>query len=165
MLIPTIIMGIIALIFFIIAARQGNNQHIIGLKSAMQMTLEILPILLFAFIIAGLVQTILPKDLLSRWVGTESGLRGIIVGTLAGSITPGGPYVSLPVVAGLLRSGAGIGTMVAYLTAWSLWAVARLPMEFGILGWRFTVIRILSVLIFPPIAGFIANGIAKFFNI
>lgn len=165
MLIPTIVMGVIALIFYIITARQGEGQHINGLKSAMQMTLEILPILLFAFIIAGLVQTILPQDLLSRWVGTESGFRGIIVGTLAGSITPGGPYVSLPVVAGLLRSGAGVGTMVAYLTAWSLWAIARLPMEFGILGWRFTLIRILSVLIFPPIAGVIANGIGKFFNI
>jgi len=99
----------------------------------------------------------LPQDLLSRWVGVESGKRGILIGTLAGGLTPGGPYVSLPVVAGLLRAGASVGIMVAFLTAWSLWAVSRLPMEVGILGWKFTLIRIASTFFFPPIAGLIAQ--------
>ena len=113
---------------------------------------------------AGLVQVLLPKDLLGNWVGASSGLRGIMIGTLAGAITPGGPYVSLPIVAGLLSAGAGIGTMVSFLTSWSLWAVARLPMEVGIIGWKFTLIRLLSVLIFPPIAGLMANFISKAFK-
>ena len=50
-------------------------------------------------------------------------------------------HLSLPVAAGLLRSGAGVGTMVAFLTGWSLWAVGRIPMEVGVLGWKFTLIR------------------------
>jgi uncharacterized membrane protein YraQ (UPF0718 family) len=90
-------------------------------------------------------------------VGGESGLRGILIGTVAGGLTPGGPYVSLPIVAGLLKAGAGVGTMVAYLTAWSLWAVGRLPMEFGMLGWRFTLVRLACTFFFPPIAGLIAQ--------
>jgi uncharacterized membrane protein YraQ (UPF0718 family) len=95
--------------------------------------------------------------MLSRWVGQESGLRGILIGTLAGGIAPGGPYVSLPLAAGLLRSGASIGTMVAFLTGWSLWAVSRLPMEVGILGWKLTFIRLACTFFFPPIAGIIAQ--------
>ncbi len=71
-------------------------------------------------------------------------MRGIIIGTVAGGLTPGGPYVSLPVVAALLCSGVGMGTMVAFLTGWSMWAVSRLPMEVGILGWKFTIIRLAS---------------------
>lgn len=58
---------------------------------------------------------------------------------------------------GLLRTGARVGTMVAFLTGWSLWAVTRLPMEVGILGWKFTIIRIASTFFFPPIAGLIAQ--------
>jgi len=111
-----------------------------------------------------LVQVLLPRDLLSSWVGTESGFRGIMIGTLAGSVTPGGPYVSYPIAAALMKSGAGIGTMVAFVTGWSLWAVARLPMEVGILGWRFTIIRLISVVVFPPIAGVVANGVARIFH-
>ncbi|MEE8317826.1 MAG: permease, partial [Candidatus Omnitrophota bacterium] len=79
----------------------------------------------------------------------------------AGALTPGGPYVSMPIVAGLLRSGASMGTMVAYMTGWSLWAFGRLPMEIGILGFRFALIRLISVMILPPIAGFFAQFISK----
>jgi uncharacterized membrane protein YraQ (UPF0718 family) len=157
MLIPTLIMGLIALVLILVGYNRGEGEHLIGLKSALAMTTQILPLLLFAFIVAGMVQILLPKEMLSKWIGTESGIRGILIGSLAGGLAPGGPYVSLPVVAGLLKSGASIGTMVAFLTGWSLWAVGRIPMEIGILGWKFTLIRILSVLIFPPIAGLIAH--------
>ena len=157
MFVPTIIMGILALVFVVVGYTAGGGKHLVGLKAAAKMTVEILPLLIFAFIIAGMVQVLIPKELITRWVGAESGIKGILIGTVAGGLTPGGPYVSLPLVAGLLKAGAGLGTMVAYLTSWSLWAVGRLPMEFGMLGWRFTVIRLACTFFFPPIAGFIAH--------
>jgi uncharacterized membrane protein YraQ (UPF0718 family) len=157
MLIPTIIMAALAIVLLAIGYSKGGGQHIQGLNSGLKMIVEIIPLLLFAFIVAGMIQVLLPQELLSRWIGEESGLKGILIGTLAGGVTPGGPYVSLPVVAGLLKAGAGVGTLVAFLTAWSLWAVARLPMEIGILGWRFTFIRLACTFFFPPIAGYIAN--------
>ena len=157
MLIPTIIMGTLALILVLIGYYKGQDQHISGMKAAVAMTIEIIPLLVCAFLIAGMVQVLLPRDLLSRWVGMESGMRGILIGTVAGGLTPGGPFVSLPIAAGLLRSGASVGTMIAFLTAWSLWAVARLPMEVGILGWKLTLIRVASTFFFPPIAGLVAQ--------
>jgi hypothetical protein len=47
--------------------------------------------------------------------------------------------------------------MVAYITAWSLWAISRLPMEIGIMGWKFTLVRLACTFFFPPIAGLIAQ--------
>jgi uncharacterized membrane protein YraQ (UPF0718 family) len=161
MLIPTIIMGILAGILLVVAYSQGDGRHISGMKLALTMTGQMIPMLVFALIVAGMVQVLLPRELLARWVGVESGMKGILIGTLAGGLSPGGPFVSLPIVAGLLKSGASVGTMVAYLTGWSLWALARLPMEVGILGWKFTLIRIASTFFFPPIAGLIAHAIAS----
>ena len=161
MLIPILVMAALAVVLLIIAVRQGTGAYQTGLKSAWRMTIEVLPLLLLAFIVAGLVQAMLPRALIAKWVGTESGFRGIIIGSLAGGLAPGGPYVSLPIVAGLIKSGAGIGTMVAFLTGWSLWAVNRLPMEVGILGWKFTLIRLASVFVFPPVAGFIAQWLFR----
>jgi hypothetical protein len=40
-------------------------------------------------------------------------------------------------------------------------SVARLPLEVGIMGWRFTLIHILSVIIFAPLAGLIATLLMK----
>jgi uncharacterized membrane protein YraQ (UPF0718 family) len=157
MLIPTIMMAALAAILLIVGYYKGQGQHVTGLKSTLNMTVQILPLLIFAFVVAGMVQVLLPQELISKWIGAESGLRGIFIGTIAGAFAPGGPYVSLPVAAGLLRTGAGVGTMVAFLTGWSLWAVSRLPMEVGILGWKFTLIRLASTFFFPPIAGLIAH--------
>jgi len=157
MVVPTVIMGLLAIILVFVGYYRGGGEHVLGLKSAMNMTVQILPLVIFAFIVAGMIQILVPQELLSRWIGRESGLRGILIGTVAGGLAPGGPYVSLPVAAGLLRAGASVGTMVAFLTGWSLWAVARLPIEVGVMGWKFTLIRIASTFFFPPIAGLIAN--------
>jgi len=157
MLIPTVIMAVLAIILLFIGYSKGEGQHIQGLKSAWDMTIRVLPLLVFAFILAGMVQVLLPHELLSKWIGEESGIRGIFIGTLAGGFTPGGPYVSLPLVAGLLHAGAGVGTMVAFLTGWSLLAFSRLPLEIGILGWKFTFVRLACTFFFPPVAGLLAH--------
>ncbi len=157
MLIPTIIMGVIAVALLFIGYQKGGGEHILGLKSAGNLLLQITPLLIFAFIIAGMVQYLVPTEMMSKWVGTESGWRGILIGTAVGGFMPGGPYIILPIAAGLLRVGASVGTMVALITSWSLLAFIRLPMEIGIMGWKFTLIRLACTFFFPPIAGLIAN--------
>lgn len=159
MLIPTIVMGVIAVALLVIGYLRGGGEHIMGLKSGGTLLLQILPLLIFAIIIAGMIQVLVPAELISRWVGAESGIRGIFIGTVVGAVMPGGPFVCLPIAAGLLRVGASIGTMVAFLAAWSLWAVSRLPLDIAILGWQFTLIRLACTFFFPPIAGLIANFI------
>ena len=157
MLVPTIIMGVLAVVFLFLAYNKGDGAHLTGLKAAGNMLLQVAPLLVFAFIIAGVIPLLVPREQISRWIGTESGMRGILIGTVVGGFLPGGPYVSLPMAAGLLQVGAGVGTMVALLTGWSLLAFSRLPMEIGIMGWKFTVVRLVCTFFFPPIAGFIAN--------
>ncbi len=94
MLVPTIVMGVFAVTLLVIGYSKGEGQHISGVKSALSMTGEILPRLIFAFIVAGMVQVLLPRELLAKWVGEESGIRGLLIGTVAGGLSPGGPYVS-----------------------------------------------------------------------
>lgn len=157
MLVPTIIMGLLATTLLTIGYYKGQGEHVNGVKLALSLTIQVLPLLVFALIVAGMVQVMVPKEILSKLVGEESGIRGILIGTVAGGLSPGGPYVNLPIAAGLLHAGASVGTMVAFLTGWSLWAFSRLPMEVGILGWKLTLIRIASTFFFPPIAGWIAQ--------
>ena len=155
MLVPTIVMGVLAVILVFFAFQKGV--HVTGLKVSWNMLIQIIPLLILAFVVAGMVQVLVPQELISKWVGAESGFRGIIIGTVLGALAPGGPFVSMPIAAGLLRAGAGVGTMVAFLTGWSLLAVSRMPMEIGILGWKFTMIRLACTFFFPLIAGWIAN--------
>ena len=67
------------------------------------------------------------------------------------------PFVSLPLIAVLAKSGASIGTKIAFITSWSLIAVNRLPMEIGILGWKFVLYRLSCTFLFAPLSGVIAQ--------
>ena len=71
MLIPTIIMGVIAVVLVFLSYQKGV--HIQGLKASGNLLLQIIPLLVFAFIVAGMVQFLIPREIISRWVGMESG--------------------------------------------------------------------------------------------
>ncbi len=49
MLIPTVVMGTLAVILLAIGYFRGEGQHITGIRSALTMVIEILPLLVFAF--------------------------------------------------------------------------------------------------------------------
>jgi len=150
-------MGALALVVLYIGYSKGGDLHITGLKAGLDMTVQVLPLLIAAFVVAGMVQVLVPEELVSEWVSAESGTRGILIGTAAGTLAPGGPHVTFPIAAGFLKAGAGVGTLVAFLTAWGLLSIARLPMAVGILGWKITLIHIASTILFAPIAGLIAH--------
>ena len=156
MLIPTLIVGILAIILVFIGYQKGV--HIQGLRIFWSMLIQVAPLMILAFIVAGMIQALIPREIVASWIGIGSGFRGLLIGTVMGCLTPtGGPWVSLPIAAGLLRTGASIGTMVAFITSWSLLSLARIPVEVGIMGWQFTLIRMACVFFLPPIAGLIAN--------
>ena len=157
MLVPTLLMGVLALTLLYIGYSRGGDLHITGLKAGLDMTVQVLPLLIAAFIVAGMVQVLVPEEMVSEWVSAESGMRGILIGSTAGALAPGGPHVTFPIVAGFHKAGAGVGTLIAFLSAWGLVSVARLPMAVGILGWKITLIHIASTILLPPITGLIAH--------
>lgn len=155
-----IVMAILAIATFAFAYSKGR--HMEGLAIAKNMIWQILPLILLAFVVAGMLQVIIPAEQVAKWIGENSGFKGIIMGTLVGAILPGGPYVTLPVMVGFAKLGASIPVLVAMITGWSLIAVMRLPMEFGILGPRLTLIRLASTFLLAPIAGLIAGVLVRF---
>jgi uncharacterized membrane protein YraQ (UPF0718 family) len=121
--------------------------------------------LLAAFVLAGFVQVLLPKNLIIKWVGAESGMRGILIASSVGAITPGGPMVSFPLVASLFKLGAGYGPLIAYLTSWSVLSFFRIAIwEIPFMGIKFTALRFFVSLILPVVAGLSAQKISRFFE-
>ncbi len=159
MLVSTIIMAALAATLLAVGYSRGKGEHLLGMEKSLGLLIGILPLLLCAFIVAGMVEVLIPKETLAELVGRESGFKGILIGSLAGGLAPGGPFVSLPIALGFLKAGAGVGPFVAFLTGWSLIAVSRLPMEVGILGWKPALVRLACTFFFAPIAGLIAHAL------
>jgi len=157
-LISTVIFAVLTAACMYLAYRRHDGSLAAGLKSTWTMFRGSWLLLVVAWLFAGYIEVMLPREFVAHWLGRESGWRGIILACLAGAITPGGPYIAMPIVAGLYRAGVGEGALVAYLTAWSLYAFGRLPFEITFIGVRLAAIRWASVCIFPPIAGLIAKA-------
>ena len=116
------------------------------------------PRIVAALTISGLLWAMLPRDKLSRLVGTESTWRGLVIATGAGIITPGGPASAFSLLALLGGAGADRGAMVAYLTAWSTMGLQRvLVWDVPFMGADFSLARFLISLPLPIIAGLIAR--------
>lgn len=75
---------------------------------------------------SGFVAEALPNEWIAPWLGPESGFLGIVIATLGGALTPGGPVVGFSIGAAALKSGAGAPQVIAYSTAWALYAIHRL---------------------------------------
>jgi uncharacterized membrane protein YraQ (UPF0718 family) len=106
-----------------------------------------------AFLTAGFLQALVKKEFITRWLGRESGIKGILLACLGGGLIPGGPYAYYPIAGALLKSGAGLGVLIAFVTAKNLWSVSRLPLEIAILGTSVTIRRFLITFLIPPLLG------------
>lgn len=119
---------------------------------------SIAPRLPFALIAAECLGRLLPPDVVSTWIGTGTGLTGVLIASVIGAALPGGPMLAFPLAIALLRAGAGPEALVALITAWSLIAVNRtLLFELPLLGPRFTAWRLALCLPLPIITGALAG--------
>ena len=153
-----IVLGFVIIILGILAYKQGNFPLVLdGIKSGISILVREIPLLAAAFLTAGFLQALVKKEFISRWLGREAGLKGILLACLGGGLIPGGPYAYYPIAGALLSSGAGLGVLVAFVTAKNLWSVSRLPYEFAILGTSITLRRYLITFLIPPLLGILVE--------
>ena len=129
-----------------------------GLGRGGALLLEFGVLIILSFLAAGFAMVLIPTGWVEGALGQDSGLRGILIGTAAGAMTPAGPFVAMPIAAVLIRSGAAAGPVVAFLTGWSLLAVHRfVAWEIPIVGMRIALLRYAVSLLLPVLAGLLAR--------
>ena len=156
--VSALVLIVAAAVFAAIAYWKDPGLPWLGAKTGLSMIWFILPRLIPALILAGMIQVVIPQETVARYFGRESGLGAILVASLAGVLTPGGPMVSVPLLVVLANSGVALGPLVAYMTSWSLFGVQRIiAWEAPLMGWHFVVVRVIPILAFPIIAGWLVK--------
>ena len=135
----------------------GEDAFRQALDEAWNLLLFILPRVGAAVLIAAFLQLLVPREVVSRLIGDKAGIGSVVIATIAGIFTPGGPLTSFPIVIALYSAGANKGALVAYLSAWAMVGLQRiLVWELPLMGPEFTLVRVGASLILPVIAGTIA---------
>jgi uncharacterized membrane protein YraQ (UPF0718 family) len=124
-----------------------------------------MPNVLAGCLIAALVTVLLPRDAISRWVGKDSGLRGILISAGVGIIVPGGPFTIFPIAAAFLGMGADAAAAVTLITSWTTIGMSRaLVWELPFLGFDFVAWRWLAALPLAVLAGLIARVVERYWR-
>ena len=122
--------------------------------------LHTLPRVAFAVGTAGLLWAILPRDRIAALIERATGIRGLLLATVAGMVTPGGPTSAFVILALIGSMGADRGVMVTYISAWATLGLQRiLAWDIPLMGPDFSALRFMATLPLPVLAGMLARAL------
>jgi len=145
-----------------IALRRGRTVLTMSVREGTMDFINIVPRIALGVIGSGYIAAVIPQEVITGWLGPDSGWRGVLAATIAGAATPGGPVIGFSIGAVALKSGGGAPQVIAYVIAWALFAFQRLLLwEIPFMPSRFVWFRAAVSLPFPFLAAAIAMAIGR----
>ena len=126
--------------------RRGNGLPVAAFKAAKSLYTS-LPILAGVILVAGLAHTLVPR----QYYFSGNSVLDSLVGSGLGSILAGNPVTSYLLAGEMLRGGASLLTVTAFLVAWVTVGLVQLPAEAMMLGRKFALTRNLLSFVFSLI--------------
>jgi len=122
---------------------------------------NILPQFLSVLMIIGIMLSVLNREVISQLIGQESGLAGMTLAAVIGSITLIPGFVAFPLAASLLEAGAGYGQIAMFVTTLMMVGVVTLPVESQFFGKKLAMRRNALAFVFCVAAAWIIGGLMK----
>jgi uncharacterized membrane protein YraQ (UPF0718 family) len=144
---------VMMLVLFLINPVWGKDAALLTTKSLREMILIIPPI----FILLGLLDVWVPREILMRYMGTGAGVKGVILSLLIGSAAAGPLYGAFPVAAVLMKKGASFTNILIFMGAWSTTKIPMVLFEVSSLGLKFAITRLMVSLVGIFIITFIVD--------
>jgi uncharacterized membrane protein YraQ (UPF0718 family) len=104
-------------------------------------------------IIMGLFSVFVSKELVVKYLGKTSGIKGILLAVFFGALPTGPLYIAFPLAVALKSKGASISNIVIFLSAWACIKLPQELVELQFLGIEFMAARLILTIIFVAIMG------------
>lgn len=119
--------------------------------------LEMLSVIPPIFIIMGLIDAWIPKEMMIKYMGKGAGLKGGLLAFLLGAFSSGPLYAAFPIAGMLIKKGASLVDVFLFLGAWSTTKIPMMLFEATQLGNKFTGIRFILNMIGIIVIAFIID--------
>ncbi|MDU5107561.1 permease [Clostridium sp.] len=144
-----IVLILLTIIITIFNKEIGVKSFKIAFTSFKQM-IEVVPPIM---VMLGLMDVWIPRETMMKYMGDNSGIRGIFISILIGSIAAGPMYAAFPFAKVLLNKKVKFSNIIIFMNAWCVTKISTLIFEFSSLGYKFTLARL-----FIDIPGVIIMG-------
>lgn len=114
---------------------------------------EMIMILPAILLIMGLFAMWVSKEIVTKYLGRTSGIKGIFLSILLGALPTGPLYVAFPMARAMIKKGARISNIIIFISAWACIKIPQEMMELQFLGLKFMALRLILTIIFVIIMG------------
>jgi len=127
--------------------------------ASVELLVEMIKILPAVMVLMGLFTVWVPREMVNRYLGKASGIRGILLAIFLGALPTGPLYVAFPLASGLIKKGARIGNIVIFLSAWACIKIPQEMVELQFLGFPFMAARLSLTIILVIFMGLIIERV------
>ena len=107
---------------------------------------------LIVLMLVAIVLAVFDPATISRLLGAGSGFMGIMIASLVGAITLIPGFVAFPAAAELLRNGAGVTQIAAFVSSLMMVGLVTLPLEIRYFGKKAAIGRNTLAFVFSIVA-------------
>jgi len=157
----TVGLYILATVLLCISFFKDKKKTMMALKKAWKSFENILPLFLSIILIIGITLAILSPPVISQLIGRQSGWLGVMVAAIIGSVTLIPGFVTFPLAAALLKSGAGFIPITVFVSTSMMVGVVTMPVEIKYFGRKVTIIRNFLALAFSFIVAIVIGVVLK----
>ncbi|MBN1861518.1 MAG: permease [Candidatus Thermoplasmatota archaeon] len=136
-----LVINSIAIVGLLIALFKNKEKAIKSLKMAGKTFIKMLPMVFIIIIFIGLLLGFVPPEQISRFVGEQSGIGGVLLVGVVGALMHIPALLSFPLAASMLESGASVTAVAAFITTLTMIGMITLPLEIKILGKKMALLR------------------------
>jgi len=145
-----ILLGITLIIAIILLSIFPDRRDIV-FTTSWEFFVEMIWILPAVMILVGLFMVWVSKDMVVKYLGRTSGIKGFFLALLFGALPTGPLYVAFPMAAALMKKGARISNIIVFLSAWACIKIPQEMVELQFLGLKFMALRLILISIFVAI--------------
>ncbi|WP_027309206.1 permease [Caloramator sp. ALD01] len=149
----------ITIVLLLTSYKNDKKKTKMALKKAWKSFENILPEFLGVIMLVGILLSVLNPEVISMVIGKESGLFGVIISAIIGSITLIPGFVAFPTAALLLKSGAGYTQIAAFISTLMMVGIVTLPVETKYFGKKITISRNVLAFLFSFLVAFIIGKV------
>jgi len=131
----------IAFILLALSAVKDMKKTKQALKASGKIALTIFPVLFLIFILMGMVSAFVSKETIASWLGSGSGMLGILIGEVVGSFALIQPAAVFPFAGVLHDRGADYSALLGFVMTAILIGISTLPLEIQLFGKYFAFTR------------------------
>ena len=131
----------LTIVLLMISFFSDRKKTIAGIKRGFKMFLGILPTMLNVLILVSIFLFLVPKETLIKLLGKGSGITGVMIAAILGSISLIPGFIAFPLAAILIKNGAAYNIVAVFITTLMMVGILTLPIEIKYFGVRVSILR------------------------